>query len=56
MGKLGYYVDGMCDGISCAMLMFLCMYWFYRHPPRQSAHALQLPTAICGKVTSHSGQ
>ncbi|XP_037088342.1 ceramide phosphoethanolamine synthase-like, partial [Pollicipes pollicipes] len=49
VGTLGYYMDGVCDGISCAMLMLTCLAYLRRHPPRQSDLSLQLPV-ICSKV------
>ncbi|XP_043191792.1 ceramide phosphoethanolamine synthase-like [Amphibalanus amphitrite] len=51
VGALGYYLDGICDGVSAVAILVVCMVQLKRHPPRQSGHPLQLPV-ICNKVES----
>lgn len=51
VGALGYYLDGVCDGISAVAILLVCMMLLKRHPPRQGGNALQLPV-ICNKVES----
>ncbi|XP_037091449.1 ceramide phosphoethanolamine synthase-like isoform X3 [Pollicipes pollicipes] len=53
VGAIGYYMDGICDGISAVMLLFVCLVYLKRHPPRQSGRVLQLPV-ICSKVEDRS--
>ena len=54
VGALGYYLDGICDGISAVAILLVCMAQLKRHPPRPSGHSLQLPV-ICNKV-SHAAE
>ena len=49
VGALGYYLDGICDGVTAIAILVVCMMQLKRHPPRQSGHPLQLPV-ICNKV------
>ena len=44
--KLGYYMDGVCDGLGCIFLLIGCWIYLKNHPTKKNVFYAPLPTTI----------